>query len=133
MRNIFKPASVDPAEWRARVAVVVCTLLCAAMAAAGISHAIAAKASPADHVVKIENMKFSPAVLTLRVGDRIAFRNDDLVPHTATASSAGAFDSGLVKPGESWLFIAKSAGKFGYTCTFHPMMAGEIRVEGREQ
>jgi plastocyanin len=105
-----------------------CTMLFAGMAATGISRVIAAKAAPADHVVKMENMKFSPAALRVRVGDRVDFRNADLVPHTVTAKSAGAFDSGLVKPGESWTFVAKTAGNFGYTCTFHPMMVGKLVV-----
>ena len=113
---------------RVRVGVAVATLLFAAVAVAGISHAIAAKAAAADHVVKIENMKFSPAALRVRVGDRVDFRNADLVPHTVTAKVAGAFDSGLVKPGDSWTFVAKTAGHFGYTCAFHPMMVGELVV-----
>jgi plastocyanin len=106
-------------------------MLFSATLTVGIGRAIAAKASPPDYVVRIENMKFSPAVLRVRVGDRVEFRNADLVPHTATAKPAGAFDSGLVKPGESWLFVSKSAGNFGYTCAFHPMMSGELLVEQR--
>lgn len=129
MPNISKPACVEPAEWRARVGMVACTLLFAALAAVGISRAIAAKISPADHVVKIENMQYSPPTLRVAVGDRVEFRNADLVPHTATAKPAGAFDSGLVKPGESWSLVANAAGSFVYTCTFHPMMAGKLVVE----
>src|SRR5688500_2143058 len=67
------------------------------------------------HVVVMENMNFSPKVLRVRVGDRIEFKNGDLVPHTATAKPAGPFDSGLVKPGESWMFAPMNQGTFGYT------------------
>ena len=83
------------------------------------------------HVVVIENMKFSPNALRVRIGDRIEFKNRDLVPHTATAKPAGVFDSGVVKPGESWVFAAKEAGTFDYTCTFHPMMKGRFTVDGK--
>lgn len=131
MPNISKPAFVESAEWRARVGMVVCTLLFAALAAVGISRAVAAKASPANHLVKIENMQFSPATLRVAVGDRVEFRNADLVPHTASTKPAGVFDSGLVKPGESWTLFAKAAGSFSYICTFHPMMTGQIIVEER--
>ena len=131
MPSIFKPASARSALLRARMGAVVCLLLFAVLGTMGISRAGAAKAAPPEHVVRIENMKFSPAMLTIRVGDRIQFENADLVPHTATAKPSGAFDSGIVKPGESWVLIAKSAGKFAYTCTFHPMMEGEITVEKR--
>jgi plastocyanin len=129
MRNIFKPASAEPPDWRARVAVVVGALLFTAMATVGISRAVAEKVSPSDHVIEIEAMKFQPAALRVRVGDRVRFRNADLVPHTVTAKAAGGFDSGAVKPGESWTLVAKDAGSFGYTCAFHPMMGGELQVE----
>ena len=83
---------------------------------------------PKTHVVTMENMQFSPRVLKVRVGDRIEYKNADLVPHTATAKPSGAFDSGLVKPGESWTFSPTTAGTFGYTCNFHPTMTGELTV-----
>ena len=128
MPSIFRAVSAERSELRARVGISVCTMLFTAVIATGISRAIAVKDAPPDNVVKIENMKFSPAALRVQVGDRIDFRNADLVPHTVTAKSAGAFDSGLVKPGESWTFVAKIPGNFGYTCTFHPMMVGELFV-----
>lgn len=89
-----------------------------------------AKEEPTTHVVVMENMKFSPNILRARVGDRIEFKNSDLVPHTATAKPAGAFDSGLVKPGESWILSPEKPGAFDYTCTFHPMMVGKLTVDG---
>ena len=131
MPSISRAVSAEPPRWRARLGAVVCVMLFTAASTAGIGRAIAAKASPPDHVVRMENMKFLPAVLRVRVGDRVEFRNDDLVPHTATAKPAGAFDSGLVKPGESWMFVSKNVGKFVYTCAFHPMMSGELLVEQR--
>ena len=73
-------------------------------------------------------MKFSPTTLRIRVGDRVEFKNADLVPHTATAKLAGGFDSEVMKPGKTWTFVPKSAGAFAYRCTFHPMMVGEIAV-----
>lgn len=132
MPNISKPASVDSAEWRARIGMVACTLLFVAVATAGISRGVAAKASPPDHVVKIENMKFTPATLRVHVGARVEFQNADLVPHTATTKSGTGFDSGLVPPGGSWTLNAKAAGSFSYVCTYHPAMLGEIIVEERK-
>jgi plastocyanin len=131
MRSICKVASVEREELRARVSVVICALLFTTLATLGIWRATAAETAAPVYVVTMENMKFSPPVLKVRVGERIEFKNTDLVPHTVTAKPARAFDSGAVKPGESWTFVAKSAGTFSYTCTFHPMMAGELRVENR--
>ena len=86
---------------------------------------------PRIHVVVMEGMKFIPSALRVRVGERVEFKNVDLVPHTATAKPTGAFDSGLVKPGDSWILHPKGAGTFPYACTFHPTMTGEITVEKR--
>jgi plastocyanin len=131
MPNIFKAASVNLEGLRARLGFALCGILAAVIVATGISRAIAAKVPAPDYVVKMENMNFSPAALTVRSGERIEFKNLDLVPHTVTAKSAGTFDSGLVKPGESWTFTAKVAGSFSYACSFHPMMVGELTVTQR--
>ena len=73
------------------------------------------------HTVTIEGM-----------GDKVVFENKDLFPHTATAKPARVFDSGIVKPGESWTFTPRTAGQIRYICTLHPMMEGEIVVEDVE-
>jgi plastocyanin len=79
------------------------------------------------HTVRIENMQFVPPVLTVHPGDRIVWRNDDLVPHTATA--AGRFDSGVIAPGHSATRVAPRPGRYGYVCTLHPGMKGEVVVQ----
>ena len=85
-------------------------------------------AAPAEtHTVRIENIQFVPAVLTVRRGDRIVWRNQDLVPHTATA--AGVFDSGVIAPGHSGSRVAAKAGRHGYVCTLHLGMKGEVVVQ----
>ena len=84
------------------------------------------------HTVTIEGMKFSPSTVRIRVGDKVVFENKDLFPHTATAKPARVFDSGIVKPGESWTFTPRTAGQIRYICTLHPMMEGEIVVEDVE-
>ncbi|HEY8508688.1 MAG TPA: cupredoxin family copper-binding protein [Steroidobacteraceae bacterium] len=84
--------------------------------------------SEQTHTVVIESMKYREGVLRARVGDRITWINNDLVPHTAT-SAAPAFDSGSIDPGKSWTWVAQKAGRFPYFCTFHPPMKGELIVE----
>jgi plastocyanin len=128
MQSISKRRFAEPGGGRFR-AIIGITLL-ATLASAG-GRQIFANEEPTTHVVVMENMKFSPSVLRVRVGDRIEFKNADLVPHTATAKPAGAFDSGLLKPAESWVFSPKALGIFEYTCTFHPMMVGKLTVDQR--
>ena len=45
---------------------------------------VASAAEPATHIVTIENMRFSPATLTVRPGDWVVFKNQGIVPHTVT-------------------------------------------------
>ena len=90
-----------------------------------------AQEKPTTHVVLMESMTFSPKIVRVQLGDRIEFKNNDLVPHTATAKPAGEFDSGLVKPGEYWVFTTTKAGTFDYACTFHPTMEGKLTVVGK--
>ncbi len=80
------------------------------------------------HLVVIEGMKFSPATIRMHSGDRIIFKNNDLVPHTITSKETGLFDSGSVKAGESWAVTLRTPGSFPFRCSFHPLMEGEITV-----
>ena len=77
-------------------------------------------------------MKFTPEVVRVIPGDRVVFRNDDFVPHTATAVETRLFDSQLIKPGESWtlpLDRGLSPQQVRYSCSYHPTMQGRITVE----
>ena len=79
------------------------------------------------HTITIEAMKFSPATVTVKAGDRIVWNNKDVVPHTATAK--GAFDSGSIAVGKSWSHAAPKPGKYDYVCTFHPGMKATLVVQ----
>jgi plastocyanin len=79
------------------------------------------------HEVKIEGMQFSPADLKVHRGDTVTWRNNDLVPHTATA--AGKFDSGAIAPGKSFSRKLDKPGEYDYICTYHPGMKARIEVK----
>ena len=99
----------------------------AALAIACALGAHAADAAPRTHTVVIEGLRFNPETLTVHRGDRIVWRNKDLVPHTATAS--GAFDSRSIAAHGSWSYVARKAGALPYVCSFHPTMKGTLKVE----
>ena len=84
-------------------------------------------AAAETHVVRIEGMQFVPATITVHRGDRVTWRNQDMVPHTATA--AGAFDTGLVAPEKAASHVMDKAGRYPYACTLHPGMKGEVVVQ----
>jgi plastocyanin len=89
--------------------------------------ALPALAAAETHTITIDGMKFVPATLTLVRGDTVVWRNQDVVPHTAT--SAGRFDSGQLATGATWSWTAKESGRLEYLCTYHPGMTGAVVVK----
>ena len=102
-------------------------MLSVALALAGVWGSSTAQAAPQTHTVVIDNMRFTPDTLTLRRGDRVVWRNNDLVPHTATA--AKVFDSGSIAPGQSWSTVVRKTGTLPYVCSFHPGMKATLQVQ----
>jgi plastocyanin len=82
---------------------------------------------PKTHTIAIEGMRFIPADVEVSVGDTVIWKNQDVVPHTATSDSK-SFDSGEIKAGASWKHVAKKAGSYAYICTYHPTMKAELVV-----
>lgn len=80
-----------------------------------------------EHVVIMRGMVFDPPSLTLASGDRVTWRNEDIVAHTATA--AGRFDSGEVAPGSSYTVTIKERGEVRYACKLHPTMLAALDVK----
>lgn len=103
---------------------------CALLLAVSCGRGLAAEpAGPQTHVVRIESMKFTPSVVSVRPGDTVEFFNNDLVPHTVTERSARAFDSGMINAKATWKLVAGEEGTLLYRCIYHPDMTGKIVVE----
>jgi plastocyanin len=84
--------------------------------------------APATHTVLISGTAFKPATLTVKVGDRITWTNDDPFAHTVT-SAKGRFDSKEIAAGRSWTYQVNQAGEFPYICTLHRTMKGTLVVK----
>lgn len=78
--------------------------------------------------VSIVNFAFSPASLTVKVGTKVTWTNNDSVGHTVTADG-GAFDSQTVGPNNSFSFTFTKAGTYTYHCAIHPYMTATIIVQ----
>ena len=89
-----------------------------------VSHTAHAASDPADI---ISDFKFSPATITIHVGDTITWTNNGPAPHTATASN-GSFDTGNLNKGQSASHTFTQAGTFAYICSIHPFMHGTVVV-----
>lgn len=86
--------------------------------------------APASHTITIEASEFKPPVVEMKVGDAVTWANRDFFAHNATATGTGdlSFDSGSVAADTSWTFTPSRPGDYRYTCKFHPIMTGVIRV-----
>lgn len=89
-------------------------------------------APPPDLIITIVAnngaMSYSPSSASTQVGQRVIWRNNDSIAHTATADG-GAFDTGLIGPGgQSSPITMGSAGNFPYHCNVHPTMVANLSV-----
>ena len=84
---------------------------------------------PQTHAIEIRALKFQPGVLTVNVGDTLEWKNDDIVPHTATSTESKGFDSGSIAVGGSWKYVASKKGTYFYNCTLHPNMRAKLVVQ----
>jgi plastocyanin len=83
----------------------------------------------ATRTVVIQGFSFNPAHITVKRGTRVTWINKDMTKHTATASN-GAFDSGILRPGQSYSHTFKTAGRTNkYHCEIHHSMRGSVTVK----
>jgi plastocyanin len=94
---------------------------------AGTTPAEGRDALRAPRRVRIVGFAFSPHVITIARGTRVRWTNADSVPHTAT-SNKGAWSSGTLLTGQSFVRIFRRVGTFWYHCAIHPSMHGTVRV-----
>jgi plastocyanin len=82
-------------------------------------------------VVAVRDFTFVPAEVRVAPGTTVTWVNCEpanIDPHTST-SDGGAWDSGFLRPGESYSRTFDEAGSFPYHCTPHPFMRGTIVIE----
>lgn len=79
--------------------------------------------------VDIKDFAYSPDPVTVAVGDRITWTNQDSAPHTATAQDREALQSGTLNQGYIYTETFEVAGTYEYVCEFHPNMAGTVIVQ----
>lgn len=77
--------------------------------------------------VMIADFAYEPDPVTVQVGGKVIWQNEDSAPHTATAED-GSFDTGTLDEGKLKSETFKEAGTFAYICTIHPGMTGTVEV-----
>ena len=77
--------------------------------------------------VKIVEFTFQPEPVTVQVGGKVIWQNEDTAPHTATADD-GSFDTETIEQGKLESETFKQAGTIPYFCEIHPDMRGTVEV-----
>jgi plastocyanin len=83
--------------------------------------------APGVATVHIKNFAFNPTPLTVRVGERVVFVNDDDEAHTVTATDK-TFDSQGLDGAGTWQHVFAKAGAYRYFCELHPYMKALVVV-----
>jgi plastocyanin len=78
--------------------------------------------------VAMKNITFSPKSVSVKVGQKVDWTNDDSVAHNVTATSGASFRSSDFGQGGTFSYTPTKAGTIQYVCTIHPGMDGTIVV-----
>lgn len=90
---------------------------------------LAGPASAATQVVMMQDYAYSPASLTVRVGDTVTWMQHDEAPHDVVTTSAPvAFRSPRLSAGQSWSYTFRQPGTYAYYCSVHPDMRASVTV-----
>lgn len=75
------------------------------------------------------SLGYSPDVIHVVIGvnNTVTWTNNDQVTHTVT-SDQQVFDSGLMEPGQIFVYTFTTPGTYEYHCQIHPWMNGTVIV-----
>ncbi|MFA6407364.1 MAG: cupredoxin family copper-binding protein [Candidatus Paceibacterota bacterium] len=79
-------------------------------------------------VINIRNYTFNPATLSVKIGTKVTWINDDTAPHTIVSDSGDLLNSEMLSPGQSFSFTFNDVGTVNYHCGVHLPMKGSIIV-----
>jgi plastocyanin len=123
-----------------RILLAICAIV--ALAAAGCgggdddgggsssgSSSAPAASSGGGVAIKMQNIAFDPKAVTVKVGQKITWTNDDTTDHNVTADSGADFKSDDFGKDGTFDFTPDKAGTIKYECTIHPGMTATITVQ----
>lgn len=82
------------------------------------------KGSPGANEIWLEYKAYNPPQLVVTPGTTVVFTNKDNANHTVTSTS-GAFDSGVVKNGNTFSYTFNDPGTHYFYCNFHASNSAE--------
>ena len=104
-------------------------LLVVALLAAMPALAKDKKDAAKENKVEISDVKYKPAKLKIKKGEKVVWTNADDRDHTVVShDKSKTLDSGKIGVGQTWEFTFDKPGTYEYGCEFHPRMKGVIEV-----
>jgi plastocyanin len=83
----------------------------------------------AASAVSIDTFTFSPAELTVKVGDTVTWTNRDDIPHGIASGNDAFRRSKALDTDDKFAFTFTAPGSYKYFCYVHPYMTGTIVVQ----
>lgn len=83
-------------------------------------------AVPANTVI-IQSNSFNPGTLTVKVGTKVTWTNNDSYTHNVTSDDR-TFTGGNIDSGQSISFTFTKAGTYNYHCAIHTFMTAKVVV-----
>jgi amicyanin len=79
-------------------------------------------------LVEIQDFKYAPSRITIKVGETVSWINRDGVGHNVVFENTGEAGQ-MMAQGESWSYQFTRTGNLDYFCAPHPFMIGRVVVE----
>ena len=87
-----------------------------------------ARAAAEERSVDIEDLKYKPAEIKIKIGETISWTNNDDREHTITADD-NSFKSGPLRTGKTYRHKFTAAGRYPYHDDHFGRMKGVVIVE----
>ena len=85
--------------------------------------------SAGEGEVNISQMRFQPAVIGVKAGETVTWRNGAGMPHTVSGRNDAGPMSGTLGSGQAFSHTFDEPGTFEYYCALHPGMTGKVIVQ----
>jgi plastocyanin len=79
--------------------------------------------------VSLKGIKFNPANVTVKAGDKVTWTNNDSVGHDVTGDNFKSGEAGGMQNGDTFAHTFDKKGTFDYVCTVHSGMEGSVTVK----
>lgn len=115
------------------IAVLLAVSACGSKSSTTSSKSPAVATNSKSVAVTIHTFAFNPNPLTIKVGTKVTWTNEDNIHHTVTSGKRdhpdNKFDGDLKSKGKTYSHVFTKAGNYSYFCEIHPGMDAEIIVK----